>query len=48
MLLSGQGIGGSLVVYHPILERGGAEVCIGTTAMVARLVAETENNEVTP
>ena len=45
-LLSGQVIGGSLVVYCPILEKGGAEVCIDTTAMVAGVVAETEKNEV--
>ena len=42
--LSGQGIGGLLVVYRPILERGGAEVCIDTKVMVAGLVAETDKN----
>ena len=47
-LLSGQEIGGSLVVYRPILERGGTEVCIDTTAMFAGMVAETEKNEVVP
>ena len=43
-----QGIGGSLVVYHPILEKGGAEVCISTTTMVAGLVAEMYKNDVAP
>ena len=36
--LYGQGIGGSLVVYRPILERQGAEVCIDKTVMVSGLV----------
>ena len=36
------------MVYRPILERGGAEVCIDTTSMVAGLVAETDKNEVAP
>ena len=31
-------------MYLPILERGGAEVLIDTTAMVVRLVAETDEN----
>ena len=31
-----------------ILERKGAEVCIGTTAMVAGLVEEMDENEVAP
>ena len=44
MSQSGQGIGGLLVVYRPILERGGAEVCIDTKVMVAGLVAETDKN----
>ena len=48
MSRSGKGIGGSLVVYRPILERGGAEVCIGTTAMLAGMVEETYKNEVAP
>ena len=39
-----QGIRGSLVAYCPILERGGAEVCIGTTAMVAVLTAYMDKN----
>ena len=38
-----QVIGGSLVAYQPILERGGA--CIGTTAMVAGMMAEVDENE---
>ena len=46
--LSGQGIGGSLFVYRPILERGRAEVCINTTVRVAGMVVETDNNEVAP
>ena len=45
--LSGKGIGGPLVVYRTILERGGSEVCIDTTAMVAGLVTEADENEVT-
>ena len=45
-LLSGKLIVGSLVVYCPILERGGDEVCIDTTAMVAGLVVERDKNEV--
>ena len=48
MSQSVQGIGSSFVVYLPILERGGTEVCIGTTAMVAGLVAEMEENEISP
>ena len=36
------------MVYHPIFERGGAEVCIDTRVMVAGLVAETDENEVAP
>ena len=43
-----QVIGGSLVVYCPILERDGTEVCIGTTAMVAGMVEEMDENEVVP
>ena len=43
-----QGIGGSFVVYRPILERGGSEVCIGTAVMVLGMVAEMEKNEVAP
>ena len=46
--LSGQGIGDFFVVYRPILERGGAEVCIDTTTMVAGLVVDTDENEVSP
>ena len=34
------------MVYRPIFERGGAEVCIDTTVMVAGMVAETDENEV--
>ena len=36
------------MVHHPILEREGAEVCIGTTVMVEGLVEEMDNNEVAP
>ena len=36
------------MVYRPIFERGGAEVFIDTTVMVAGLVAETDENEVAP
>ena len=43
-LLLGQRIGGLLVVYCPILERGGTEVRIDMTVMVAGMVVETENN----
>ena len=43
-----QVMGGSLVVYRPILEKGGAVVCIGTTAVVAGLMAEMEENEFAP
>ena len=43
-LISGQGIGRYLVVYRPILERGGAEVYIDKTLMVAGMVAETDDN----
>ena len=46
--LSGQGIGEYFVVYRPILERGGIEVCIYTTVIVAGLVAEMDNNEFSP
>ena len=46
--ISGQRIGGSFVVYRPILERGGIEVCIYTTVIVAGLVAEMDNNEFSP
>ena len=46
--LFGQGIGGSLVLYRPILEGGGAEVCIYMTTMVSGMVAETSDNEVAP
>ena len=42
-----KGIGGSLVVYRPILERWGPEFWIDTTAMVVGLVEETEENRVT-
>ena len=42
------GKGGSLVASRPILERGGAEVFIDTTAMVAGLVVDTDENEVDP
>ena len=48
MSLSGQGIGGSLVVYHPILVWGGAEVFIDTTAVVAGLVTKMEEIEFVP
>ena len=48
MSQSGQGIGGLLVVYHPIFERDDAEVRIVTTAMVAGLVAEMDDDEVAP
>ena len=43
-----QGIGGLLVEYRPILERVGAEVCIGMTSMVAGLMAEMDENEFAP
>ena len=33
-------------MYHPIFERGGADVYIDTTVMDAGLVAETGDNEV--
>ena len=36
--LSEKRIGGSLVVYRPILERQGAEVCIDKTVMVSGMV----------
>ena len=42
--LFGQGTGGSLVVYHLILEMGGSEVLIDTTAMVFGLVVEMDEN----
>ena len=48
MWQSVQEIEGPLVVYRPILERGGDEICIGTTAIVAGLVAEMDENEVAP
>ena len=34
------------MVYRPILERGGAYVCIYTTVTVDGLVSETDENEV--
>ena len=37
-------IGGSLAAYRTILEGGGAEVCIGTTAMVSGLIVEMDEN----
>ena len=37
-----------MVVYRPIFERGGAEICIDTTVIVAGMVAETDENEVAP
>ena len=37
-----------MVASRPILERGGAEVFIDTTAMVAGLVVDTDENEVDP
>ena len=43
-LISGQVIGGSLDVYRPILEKGGAEVFFYMIEMVAGLVAETDKN----
>ena len=46
MSLFGQVIGGSLVVYCPIWERGVAEVCIDTRAMVYGMVAELDENRV--
>ena len=36
------------MVFRPILETGGAEVFIDTTAMVAGLVVDTDENEVDP
>ena len=36
------------MAYHTILERGGDEFCIGTTAMVAGLMAEMDENEFSP
>ena len=42
--LFGKRIGGSLVVYRPILERGVTVVLIDTTVMVAGLVAEIDKN----
>ena len=39
---------GLLVVYSPILEREGAVVCIGMSAMVAGMMAEVDDNEFAP
>ena len=41
-------MGGLLVASHPILERGGAMICIGTTEVVARPMTEVGVSEVTP
>ena len=46
--LSRKVVGGLLVVYRPILERGGAEVFIDTTAMVAGLVMDTDEKTFVP
>ena len=43
-----QGIWGLLVAYCTILESGGTVVCIGTTAMVAGLMVEMDENEFAP
>ena len=45
MSQSTQGIGGSLLAYRPILEMGGAVVCIGTTEKVAGMMEEVDKNE---
>ena len=43
-----QGIGGLLVSSRPILEKGGAVVCICTTAVVEVPMAEVGLSEVAP
>ena len=43
-----QGIGGYLAAYRTILERRGAVVCIGPTAMFAGLMAELDENAFAP
>ena len=43
-----QGIGGSLVAYSPILERGGAVVCIGISEMFSGMMLEVDDNEFAP
>ena len=35
-------------MYHPILERGGAQVCIDTMVMVSGMVVDTDENEDAP
>ena len=44
MSLSVPGTGGALGVCRPILEIGGAEVLIGTTAIMFEVVEETNKN----
>ena len=43
-----QGIGGLLVEFRTILERGGAVLCIGTKAVVAGTMAELGVSGVAP
>ena len=39
-----QGTRGSLLVYHPIFERGGAEFLIDMTAIGVEVGEETDDN----
>ena len=36
------------MAHFPIMERGGAVVCIGTTSMVAGLMADVDENQFGP